>query len=51
MDIAKKFVTDEYIIRPVDSNDIDEWKGDSYSEEGCAFAEAVINKYKECYIW
>ena len=44
-------MTDEYIIRPVNSNDIDEWERDSdYNEEAYAFAEAVINKYKECYI-
>ena len=50
MDIAKIFLHDEYIIRPVDANDIDEWESDSnYNEEGYAFAEAVITKYKECY--
>lgn len=51
MDIAKTFVTDEYIIRPIDSSDIEEWNGDvHYNEEAYAFAEAVIQKYKECYI-
>lgn len=51
MDIAKMFVTNEYIIRPVNSKDIDEWERDSdYNKEAYAFAEAVINKYKECYI-
>lgn len=49
MDIAKRFVSDEFIIRPVNSSDIDEWEDDDYYEEACAFAEAVIEKYKECY--
>lgn len=50
MDIAKRFVGDEYIIRPVNSNDIDEWERDSnYNAEAYAFAEAVIKKFKECY--
>jgi len=51
MDIAKTFVTDEYIIRPIDSSDIEEWnQDDNYIEEAYAFAEAVIQRYKECYI-
>ena len=51
MDKAKEFVSDEYIIRPVDSKDIDEWERDfDYNEEAYAFAEAVIKKYKACYI-
>lgn len=50
VDIAKIFVSDEYIIRPVYSNDVDEWERDSdYNEEAYAFAEAVIEKFKECY--
>ena len=50
MDIAKTFVTDEYIIRPIEFSDIEEWNvDDNYTEEGLAFAEAVIRKYKECY--
>lgn len=50
MEIAKNFVSDEYTIRPVGPNDIDEWEKDSdYNEEALAFAEAVIVKYKECY--
>lgn len=51
MDVAKTFVTDEYIIRPIDSTDIKEWnENESYIKEAYAFAEAVIQKYKECYI-
>lgn len=50
MDVAKTFVSDEYIIRPVTSDDIVEWENDEfYKEEGRAFADAVIKKYKECY--
>lgn len=45
MDIAKIFVDDEYIIRPINSNDVDEWERDSnYNEEAYAFIEAVIKK-------
>ena len=50
MDIAQTFVTDEYIIRQIDDADIVEWKDDDYYEEATAFAEAVIMKYRECYI-
>ena len=51
MDIAKTFVTDEYIVRRIDSSDIEEWnENDNYFEEACAFAEAVIQRYKGCYI-
>lgn len=51
MDIAKTFVKDEYIIRPVNPEDIEEWEKDfNYNEEAYAFAEAIIEKYKECYI-
>lgn len=47
---CKVFVTGEYIIRPVSADDVDEWERNSnYNEEAYAFAEAVINKYKECY--
>ena len=51
MDVAKNFVTGEYVIRPVNSDDIAEWEnyGD-YDKEAYAFAEAIIEKYKECYI-
>lgn len=51
MDIAKSFVSDEYIIRPVDSNDIEDWESDfDYNKEAYAFAEAVIEKFREYYI-
>ncbi len=51
MDIAKMFVTDEYIIRPVTSKDIEEWENYSdYNEEAYAFAEAVIKKYENYYV-
>lgn len=52
MVVAKKFVTDEYIIRPVLEEDIFEWKtdkDDEYRKEACEFAETIIEKYKECY--
>ena len=50
MDIAKQFVSDEYVIRPVNSEDIAEWEEDSdYNTEAYAFAEAVISKYKQYY--
>lgn len=50
MEIAKRFVTDEYIVRPVMPKDIEEWESDSaYNKEAYAFAEAVIEKYKEYY--
>lgn len=48
--VAREFVGDEYTIRPVTAEDIDEWKKDSdYDDEALAFAEAVIKKYNECY--
>ena len=51
MDIAKMFVTDEYVIRPVTSKDIEEWENYSdYNEEAYAFAEAVIKKYENYYV-
>lgn len=50
MEIAQNFVTDEYTIRPVGPDDINEWKKDSYyNDEALAFAEAVIRKYKRYY--
>jgi hypothetical protein len=50
MEGIKTFVTDEYTIRPVESDDIKGWEEDSnYNEEAYAFSEAVINKYQECY--
>ena len=50
MSVAREFVSDEYTIRPVTPDDIEEWEKDSdYNEEAYAFSEAVIEKYKECY--
>ena len=49
MDVAREFVSDKYTIRVADENDIDDWKDDNYYDEAIAFAEAVIEKYKECY--
>ena len=50
MSVARELVSDEYTIRPVTPDDIEEWEKDSdYNEEAYAFSEAVIEKYKECY--
>ena len=50
MDVAKEFVSDEYIIRPVEANDLTEWKkDDKYFDIATAFAVAVIEKYKHYY--
>ena len=50
MSVAKEFVSSEYVIRPVDDTDISKWEEDSqYDDEAYAFAEAVIEKYRECY--
>ena len=50
MSVAREFVSDEYTIRPVTPEDIEEWKKDSdYNDEAFAFAEAIIEKYAECY--
>ena len=50
MDVAKKFVSNEYTIRPVSDDDIRKWKIDSnYDKEAYEFAEAVIRKFEECY--
>lgn len=49
LDVAKTFVHNEFIIRPVTAEDEEEWKNDDYYEEAFAFAEAVIKKYSECY--
>ena len=50
MAIARNFVTGEYIIRPIDVNDIAKWKkGFCYEDEAYAFAEAFIKEYRECY--
>jgi len=50
MDVAKEFVSDEYIVRPVDATDLVEWrKDDEYFDIALAFAVAVIEKYKHYY--
>lgn len=50
MSIAKRFVTDEYTIRPIIHKDIEEWEsGSEYNEEAYAFAEAIIQEYRDCY--
>lgn len=49
MNVAKKFVSDEYTIRLINSEDIEDWEKDDYYDEGMAFADAIIKKYKECY--
>ena len=49
MEVAQEFVTDSYTIRAVNDQDIEEWKADDYFEEALSFAEAVIEKYIECY--
>ena len=52
MDEAKTFVSDEYIIRQVTSEDIEEWKKEEkYLEEALSFAETIIQEYKECYMF
>ena len=52
MDEAKTFVSGEYIIRQVTSEDIKDWENEErYLEEALAFAEAIIQKYKECYVF
>ena len=51
MDIAGEFVCNEYSIRPISENDIRKWQRDSnYDKEAYDFAEAVIRKFKECYV-
>lgn len=49
MDIAGRFVKEEFIIQLATDEDIKEWENDDYFEEAFAFAGAVIEKYKECY--
>ena len=51
MDVAKTFVSNEYIIRQATPADIKEWTEDeNYVEEALAFAEVIIERYKECYL-
>ena len=50
MEVAKKFVSDEFTIRRLTDDDIEEWENEcDYNEEAYAFAEAIIEKYKDCY--
>ena len=49
MDIAGRFVNEEFIIRLANDEDIKDWENDDYFEEAFAFAKAVIEEYKECY--
>ena len=47
---VKIFVGDEFIIRPVSEDDINEWKApDNYDDEAYEFAEAIIKKFKMYY--
>ena len=51
MEVAGEFVKEEYIIRPVNFNDIEDWEKEcEYNEEVYAFAEYVIRTYNECYV-
>ena len=44
-------IFDEFIIRPVNSDDIEDWESNfDYNKEAYAFAEAVIEKFREYYI-
>jgi len=50
MDVAGDFVNDEFIVRKITPQDIEEWENnEDYYEEALAFAEAVIRDYEECY--
>lgn len=50
MDVAGDFVPGEFIIREINSQDIEEWKIDEdYFEEALLFAETVIKTFEECY--
>ena len=50
MEVASKFVTDEYIIRPITDKDLVSWEiEDFYNKEGYNFAEAIIKKFKLFY--
>lgn len=51
MSVAQEFLSDEYTIRSVTQEDIEEWKENSdYDNEAFAFSEAVIKTYFECYM-
>lgn len=50
MEVAKEFVNDEYIIRQMSEDDINELKkDDSYFDIALDFAVAVIEEYSEFY--
>lgn len=50
MIIARNFVKGEYIIKPATHEVIEEWECDvDYNEEAYAFAEVVINKFRNYY--
>lgn len=50
MIVASEFVKDQYTIRLIEDDDIEEWKKESnYDDEALLFSEAVIEKFKECY--
>lgn len=50
MSVAAEFVSGEYTIKEVTSDIIKDWEKDiPYNEEAYAFAEAVINKYRNYY--
>ena len=53
MNVTKEFVHDEYTIRSLTSEDIYEWENYcDYNQEAYAFAEAIIEKYKDFYtLW
>lgn len=50
MDVAEDFVTGEFNIREIDSQDIERWKIDEvYFKEALLFAETVIKNFEDCY--
>lgn len=50
MTVASEFVSGEYTIREAISDVVEDWESDSnYNEEAYAFAEAVIEKYRDYY--
>lgn len=50
MTVASEFVSGEYTIREAISQIVEDWEsGSNYNEEAYAFAEAVIDKYREYY--
>ena len=49
MEVAEQFVKGKYIIRPAEDADLNAAPSEDYYKEGSDFADAVIEKYKECY--